>query len=353
MIAQQDTTDWVDWMPSLAAFAITVFVIFIVRWLLGRGSKVDPAESNFRAQIATVAVILIGLLAIIFVLPDGSDSDLAFSVVGLIITGALAISSQSIIANAMAGLMLRSVSSFRPGDFIEVADQIGRVTERGLFHTEIQTADRDLVTLPNAIMVTQPVRVVRGSGTIVSATVSIGYDISRHVLEDLFVEAGETAGLLEPFVQVLDLGDYSVDYRIAGFLEDPRSLLAARSRLRATILDTLSAAGVEIMSPMYVARRSVNNDALLPGDDGPSIDSRFRRTAERRVFDKAELAGKLEEARADLAETDENLELLRLELSHADDDTTERVQAAVTRAERRAEMLNTRITRLAESQQAE
>jgi small conductance mechanosensitive channel len=284
----------------------------------GQGTKVDNAESNFRAQIATVGVILVGLLAIIFVLPDGSDSDLAFSVVGLIITGALPISSQSIIANAMAGLMLRSVSSFRPGDFIEVAEQIGRVTERGLFHTEIQTADRDLVTLPNAIMVNQAVRVVRGSGTIVSATVSIGYDVSRDILEDLFVEAGQAAGLLEPFVQ---------------------------------ILDTLSEAGVEIMSPMYIARRSVGNDALLTDDDGPSIDSRFRRTAERRVFDKAEVAGKLEEARADLAETTENLELLRIELSRADEDTIEPVQSAVTRAERRAEMLGTRITRLAESQQ--
>lgn len=353
MIAQENSRELIDWAPAGVALLITVLAIALARWLLHRGKKFDKAEGNFRAQIATVAIVLIGLLAIIFVLPDGSDSDLAFSVVGLVVTGALAISSQSIIANAMAGLMLRSVSSFKPGDFIEVSTQMGRVTERGLFHTEIQTADRDLVTLPNAIMVNQPVRVVRASGTIVSASASIGYDVSRHLLEDLFVSAAEAAGLEEPFVQVLDLGDHSVSYRIAGFLDDPRKLLATRSKLRGAILDTLSAAGVEIMSPMYIARRDAGDDPVLPNGDGPSARSRFRRTAEDRVFDKAETAGRLEEARSELGEATENLDVLRLELANASAENHDRIQTAITHAERRIDLLKARVERLTESQNDE
>ena len=61
--------------------------------------------------------------------------------------------------------------NFRPGDFVRVGERLGRVTERGLFHTEIQTEDRDLTTLPNLYLVTNPVTVVRASGTIVSTTV--------------------------------------------------------------------------------------------------------------------------------------------------------------------------------------
>ena len=147
LIAQQNGAELSDWIPALIVGAFTLAAIMAVRWYLRRTSGTDEADLSFRSQIGTAAVVLIGLLVTIFVLPEGTDSDLAFSVFGLIVTGALAISSQSIIANAMAGLMLRSSSSFRPGDFIEVADQMGRVTERGLFHTEIQTADRDLVTL--------------------------------------------------------------------------------------------------------------------------------------------------------------------------------------------------------------
>lgn len=339
-----------DWLPALVAVVGTILVVVAIRMLLQRRGGIDDAEARFRSQLATVGVILLGLLVVVFLLPEESDSDLAFSIVGLIVTGALAISSQSIIANAMAGLMLRSVSSFKPGDFIEVANSMGRVTERGLFHTEIQTADRDLITLPNAMMVSQPVRVVRASGTIVSATASLGYDVSRHTLEELFVGAAEAAGLIEPFVQVIDLGDYSVNYRIAGFLEDPRSLLAARSRLRSQILDKLHDAEIEIMSPMYVARRDASNDPLVPEDDGNS-KKRFRRTAEARVFDKADTAASLEETKAKLVEATENLDLLRLEVHNEDPEIAVRAAKAVERAERRIELLEGRIANLTEAQQ--
>ena len=63
---------------------------------------------------------------------------------------------------------LRAVRNFRMGDFIRVAEHFGRVSERGLFHTEIQTENRDLTTLPNLFLVTHPVTTIRTSGTIVS-----------------------------------------------------------------------------------------------------------------------------------------------------------------------------------------
>jgi len=354
LIAQANSVDsltGVDkWLPALIVALATVAIIFAVRWVIAKRNSGDSAEVAFRSQLSTAAVVLVGLLAIIFVLPEGSDSDLAFSVFGLIVTGALAISSQSIIANAMAGLMLRTSSSFKPGDFIEVAEQMGRVTEGGLFHTEIQTADRDLVTLPNALMVNQPVRVVRASGTIVSANASIGYDVSRHTLEELFVTAAERAGLIEPFVQVVELGDYTVNYRIAGFLEDPRSLLATRSKLRGAILDTLHKANIEIMSPMFIARREAGDEPAIP-EPTSGERSRSRRTAESRVFDKADAAAQVEDTKIKLTESTENLELLRLEVDNPDPEIAERAQRAVERAERRIEILENRVVSLTEAQQ--
>lgn len=337
------------WIPLAITIVVTILLVWVVRWLVKRTQAKDPSDSTFRVQVATAGAVLVGIVALIFALPDGSDSDLALSVVGLVVTGALAISSQSIIANAMAGLMLRSVGSFKPGDFIEVAGHLGRVSELDLFHTEIQSTDRDLITLPNSLMVNEPVRVVRSSGTIVSANASIGYDVSRHQLEELFVEAGLAAGLLEPFVQVVDLGDYSVSYRIAGFLEDPRSLVATRSKLRGAILDCLSEAGIEIMSPMYVARRAVDSDPVLPHQVAAPAVTGYRRTAEDRVFDKAEAAGRIESTKAELAEAHTTLAELQQDLSNADGDGEgPRLQAAVARQEQLIERLERRHARLQE-----
>ena len=114
----------------------------------------------------------------------------------------------------------------------------------------------------------------------------------------------------------------------------------------------MSEAGIEIMSPTYIARRVVSNDPLLPDDDG-TVKKRYRRTAESRVFDKAEGAAILEETKVKLVEATENLELLRLEVHNEDSEIAERAVKAVERAERRIELLEGRVAILVEAQQQE
>ena len=131
----------------------------------------------------------------------------------------------------MAGMMLRAVRSFRPGDFIRVGDYFRRVSEQGLFHVEIQTEDRDLTTMPNLYLVTNPFKVIRSSGTIISAEVSLGYDIPRTKIESLLIEAALAVQLEEPFVLVTELGDFAVTYRISGLFPKVKHILSTRSAL--------------------------------------------------------------------------------------------------------------------------
>jgi len=179
MMIAQSATEAVEgfaaWRPALIVAVAVVAAVLLVRFILLRRDAAGTSETTrFRIQAWTAGLIFAGFILLIFVLPDGVDRNLALSAIGLVVTGALAISSQSIIANGMAGIMLRIIKNFRPGDFIEVGDNRGRVSEMGLFHTEIQSPDRDLITLPNALMVTEPVRVMRSSGTIVSVTIGLG-----------------------------------------------------------------------------------------------------------------------------------------------------------------------------------
>ena len=60
-----------------------------------------------------------------------------------------------------------------------------------MLRTEIQTERRNLTTFPNLYLVTNPVRVMRSSGTVISVEVSLGYDVSRHLVEKLLLEAAE------------------------------------------------------------------------------------------------------------------------------------------------------------------
>jgi len=251
---------------------------------------------RFRNQLILLAGSSLGTLIVILGLPiEASTRNQLLNLIGLMFSVGVALSSSTILGNAMAGIMLKVVRNFRSGDFIRTADHFGRVTERGLFHTEIQTADRDLTTLPNMYLANTPVTVIRSSGTILDATVSLGYDLQRSRVEAQLLKAAGDLGLVEPFVQVLDLGDYSVTYRVAGLLEESKQLLAYRSRLRKAILDALHADGIEIVSPRFQNERHYDkSDTFIPPADAghPSVE-RDAAPVEV-VFDKAEEAETLD-----------------------------------------------------------
>jgi len=160
--------------------------------------------------------------------------------------------------------MLRSIRSFRAGDFIRVDSHFGRVSGRDLFHIEIQNEDRDLTTLPNLYLATTPVKVIRSSGTIVTSELSLGYDVSREKVEALMIEALRMPELEEPFVQITRLGDFSIMYRACGLLKDITLLISVRSRLNKCILDKLHEAGIEIVSPAFMNTRSVSEQSFIP-----------------------------------------------------------------------------------------
>jgi hypothetical protein len=260
------------------------------------------AEERLPGQLAMLVLTAISGVAVVLALPvEESTRGALLSLIGVVLSAALALSSTTFIANAMAGLLLRIVGSFHPGDFIKVADYFGRVTERGLFHTEIQTEDRDLETIPNLFLLQNPIRVVRTSGTIVSATVSLGYDVPHGRAEKILVEAAGEAGLADGFVQVAELGNYAVTYRVAGFLAEVTHLLTARSQLRQAMLDALHGAEIEIVSPTFMNQRQLDATspvvpaarAAAPVEEPPTVP-------EDVMFDKAEEAGRVETLRREV-----------------------------------------------------
>lgn len=261
----------------------------------------DDHHYRFKRQIMKVLISAIGLILLLIVLPiSDSTRGQLFSLLGIVITAMIALGSTSFVSNAMAGIMLRSVNNFRPGDFVKIGEHAGRVSERGLFHTEIQTEDRDLTTLPNLFLVQQPVTVIRASGTIISAGVSLGYDVPHESAKKHLMQATEKAELTDGFVRVSELLDHAVLYRVYGFLEDSRKLLLARSRLREEILNVLHHADIEITSPNHMFQRKLDDGvrAIPAKVYKSSLNDVDDHSKEDLIFDKALEAEKTESIRA-------------------------------------------------------
>jgi small conductance mechanosensitive channel len=335
--------------PLIATIVLSIAILLIVDRSLRRHWK-GNADAQFRFQLIMLALTLASIVAIVIALPvsDALRGQL-LSLLGILLSAAIALSSTTFIGNIMAGIMLKVIKSARPGDFITVVDLTGRITEMSLLHTEIQTEFRDLVTVPNLYLVTQPTKVVRASGTLITAEVSLGYDVPRTDVAHVLCQAAAESGLKEPFVHVRELGDYSILYRVAGLLEDVESLISARSRLREAMLDELHAAEIEIVSPTFMNSRVYETDREFIPEPSYRTRKPVQAHAEDIVFDKAADVASLEELKKEIESIDREIEGLT-------EDSSAGYEAMVARLEEQKsellERLESEQRRLQESERA-
>lgn len=307
--------------PFVGIVAVVGVILWAAHWLLIKRRPDLGNERKFPRQLIMLGLTLLGLLVSVFVLPVSENSrNQLMGLLGILISGIFAFSSTTIISNLMAGVLLRITKPFKVGDFIRIGDHFGRVSERGLFDTEVQTETRELIALPNTYCIRNPVTTIQRSGTIISASLSLGYDIDHRRIEPLLMEAALTSGLAEPFVHILELGNFSVTYRVSGFLEEPKRLISVRSNLYACVLDTLHSHGIEIMSPSFMNQRKLSDSArIIPSTTVVTTSEERESSAEEIAFDKAEQAERLENEKLQVMEEIERLEVSMEEITNEEE----------------------------------
>jgi small conductance mechanosensitive channel len=329
-------------IPLMGVIVIFVLILLLVDWVLKRNKHIGKSEGRFSYHIVMLSLTALGILLCLLTLPIDDETEKSLlTVFGLVLTGIITLGSTTFASNALAGLMLRIMNKFRPGDFLRVDEHFGRVTERGLFHTEMQTEDRDLMTFPNMFLVQQPITVIHATGTMISANVSLGYDVPVDRVEKLLVEAGVTAGLEEPFMRINELGDFSVSYRLTGFLKDIKTLLGTRSRLRWAMLNSLHGAGIEIASPSIMIQRPIGkDDKIVPARvSAAELIVPESGSSETRIFDKAEKAGKLEGLRQRHQEMKDQVKNLKESLNTATPEEKISIEEQITGLNKRINSL--------------
>jgi small-conductance mechanosensitive channel len=318
--------------------------LFAAQRFLERRSRAVPG-ARFGNQAILLVLSFVGLLIVIMALPIADETQgQLLGLIGIIVSAAIALSATTLMGNALAGGMMRMIRNFGIGDFIRCGDHFGRVSERGLFHTEIQNEDRELTTLPNLFLVTNPVTTLRKSGTMVYTHVSLGYDVPRTVVEPLLLEAARAEKLDDPFVYVTHLGDFSITYRVAGLLTEVKQYISRRARLRSRVLDALHEGGVEIVSPNFMNQRVLPEGRVFVPNGQPLVrDPEGPLPPEEVIFDKAEKAASLEELKRSREDLTKEIERLKAESKKASEEDKPGLDARIASEERKLETLTASI----------
>ena len=305
--------------PTVVLLILVILLIFN-SWIFKK-IKSTTSSKNITKGTISFFLVLCGVLVFILVLPiDKSLKGQILGFLGIIISAGIALSSTTVLGNLIAGIMNNSMNRFRNGDLIKIEDFHGRVIKKSIFHTEIQLEDSNFITIPNLYIANNPVKLIRKTNSVISTSVSLGYDISRDKIEKALKDAAISAGLSDPYVYITSLGDFSVVYKIHGFLDDSSKYFSTSSLLNAKVMDKLHDEKIEIVSPTFMNQRRVDEKEFIPKQVIKKTEPVDEKSPEDLIFDEAIKSEKIEIKKNYLKEIDKKQEALKDKLKDLKDD---------------------------------
>lgn len=271
------------YLPNLVYIALIIVIARVVIGLTrGLFERIGRGEVHFRGfypewaqptYSITRFILVVFTIIILYPYLPASNS-VAFQGVSVLVGLIVSIGSASAIANVVGGLVITYMRAFKVGDRVRIGDTEGDVISRDAFVVQLRTIKNVEVTIPNSLVLGSHVvnhsAAARGAGLILHTSITIGYDAPwRRVHQLLQAAAAATPGVEAqppPFVLQTALNDFHVSYEINAHTRDARHSAQLLSDLRARIQDQFNAAGIEILSPAYEARRDGSASTIVPPD---------------------------------------------------------------------------------------
>lgn len=262
---------FVDFIPSLFfILVIAFFARYFSRIINEIATDVELEKfklKNFHKDWAKptgkILSILIYALALILIFPylPGSGSS-AFQGISIFIGALISFGSTSAIANIIAGIVITYMRPFQLDDRIKIDNIVGDVIDKTILVTRIRTTKQEEVTIPNAKILTGTIvnyTNEKHEPVILHTTITLGYDLPWETAEALLQQAASnTIHILKepkPFVLQTSLDDYYVSYELNVYTLESKKIPFIYSEVHKNILNAFNEAGVEILSPGYVAAR--------------------------------------------------------------------------------------------------
>ncbi len=239
---------------------VVLLTIFISRWtstLLDRRlvnrRHIDPGLRYTICRLAKYVVVTIGSLV---ALKQAFAIDLtSIAVIFTALSVGIGFGLQYIAADIASGFILLFERPIRIGDRITIGEDEGDVQSINLRTTIVTTNDRIAIIVPNSKLVGQ--RVVNWSYGDPRARISIPIGVADDsdidlVTATLIRAAQGVANVLEepkPRVQFLKFGDYSLDFRLLVWTNQPRRHVQIRSDINYRIARLFRERSIRIPYP--------------------------------------------------------------------------------------------------------
>lgn len=252
----------VDFLIGVVGQVVLAVVILIVGFFLAgfirrriirlaeRSRHFDKTMGGFLANAARYGVLA---LTIIFVLQQFGFQ--TASLIALLGAAGLAIglALQGVLGGVAAGVMLVVFRPIKVGDFVEVGGKAGTVKDISIFTTELASIDNLQVIMPNSevwgnTIVNYSIYDTRRA----EWTFGVGYSANladaERIIRDIVLGDTRTLAEPEPFVQVNNLNDSSVDFLVRAWVKTSE-YFQYQADMKRKVKEAFDTGGIDIPFP--------------------------------------------------------------------------------------------------------
>lgn len=241
----------------LAAILILILGLVVSGWIkrritaIGeRHAKLDDTLFSFLGNLAGYAVM--GFTALFILNTFGVQTTSFVAVIGA--AGlAIGLALQGTLSNVAAGVMLILFRPIKNGDFVEVNGETGTIKSITLNFTELASLGNVQVIIPNSkvwgnTITNYSIYPTRRA----EWTFGVGYGANlkqaEQIIRDTLMADPRSKTDPEPFIQVNNLGDSSVDF-LARVWVDRGEYFAYQADMKRQVKEALDAGGIDIPFP--------------------------------------------------------------------------------------------------------
>ena len=260
-----------EFVAGLAGDILSVVLIIVLGFVLsgwvrrrivaigGRNKHLDVTLFNFLGNIVRYLILA---FASLFVLNTFGIQ--TTSLVALIGAAGLAIglALQGALSNVAAGVMIILFRPIKIGDFVQVSGVSGTVKDISLNYTELADAGNVQVIVPNAqvwgnTITNFSVNQTRRAEWIFGVGYGADLKLAEQVIRDTILADPRSLADPAPFLQVNNLGDFSVDFLCRVWVKSS-DYFQYQADMKRQVKEALDKAGIDIPFP---TRTVLNNQA--------------------------------------------------------------------------------------------
>lgn len=262
----------VNYIPNLITIIVVVFIIrllvrvvnYLTNEIYNKRLVINKFYPEWAKPTGTTIKIFLYVLTLVVVAPylPGSGSS-AFKGISVMAGILISMGTSSSVGNAISGLILTYMRSFKIGDKVIINETEGFVVEKSLLVTRVKTAKNERVTIPNSSILSNPIinhsYSADNYNLAIYTTVTIGYDVDWRVVHKLLIDSAKRVGTVldspAPYVLQVSLNDFYVEYQLNAYVNDASGIPKVKSEIHQNIQDAFKEKEIEILSPHYRMQR--------------------------------------------------------------------------------------------------